>query len=148
MDRPSLPPPDIPFSALPLSQEGPAYNAWGRFGSQDQIGTLNLLVPSTVAAAARSEIRCGARISLDWPLNKPMYPSFGRSGLKHTICRRGPEGRVVNDDVVEFNTQASSQWDGLRHYGESKLNTSVGLGSASMNAMKYLSIACVKCGLI
>ncbi|KAI4116332.1 MAG: hypothetical protein LQ345_003229 [Seirophora villosa] len=109
--------PTIPFSSLPLEPVGPPYNAWGRYGSSDQLGTLNMLTPSTVAAAARTEIRTGTRVSLDWPLSKPTYPSYGRDRLKHVIRRRGPEGRVVNDDVLEFNTQVSSQWDGLRHYG-------------------------------
>ena len=110
---------DLSFSCLPLKPDGPPYNAWGRFGTNDQIGTLNLLTPNVVAAAARVEIRTGVRVSLDWPLSKPTFPSYGRDGLKHHIRRRGPEGRVVNDDVLEFNTQGSSQWDGLRHYGQS-----------------------------
>ena len=109
----------ITFSTLPLNPDGPPFNAWGRFGPNDQLGTLNLLTPSIVASAARTEVRTGMRVSLDWPLSKPAYPIFGRDRLKHTINRRGPEGRVVNDDVLEFNTQVSSQWDGLRHYGES-----------------------------
>ncbi|KAL8902730.1 MAG: hypothetical protein Q9207_004427 [Kuettlingeria erythrocarpa] len=67
--------------------------------------------------AAAHEIKTGVRISLDWPLNKPAPPGNGREPLKHEIRRRGHVGRVVNDDVVEFNTQCSSQWDGLRHYG-------------------------------
>ncbi|KAI4149218.1 MAG: hypothetical protein L6R39_002551 [Caloplaca ligustica] len=107
----------LPFSSLPLDPTGPPYNAWSRYGSSDQLGTLNMLTPSIVAAAARTEIRTGMRVSLDWPLNKPTYPSYGRDRLKHVIRRRGPEGRVVNDDVLDFNTQISSQWDGLRHYG-------------------------------
>ena len=108
----------LPFSLLPLEADGPPFNAWGRFGPDDQLGTLNLLTPSSVAAAARTEIVTGVRISLDWPLNKPAYPSYGRGELKHEIRRRGPEGRLVNDDILEFNTQGSSQWDGLRHYGK------------------------------
>lgn len=108
----------LPFSSLPLDPLGPPYNAWGRYGSSDQLGTLNMLVPSVVAAAARTEIRTGTRVSLDWPLNQPIHPNYGRDRLKHVIRRKGPEGRVVNDDLLEFNTQISSQWDGLRHYGE------------------------------
>ncbi|KAL9100907.1 MAG: hypothetical protein Q9163_003767 [Psora crenata] len=104
------------FSSLPLSTKGPPLNAWGRFGPDDQLGTLNLITPSVLAAAAKTEIRTGVRVSLDWPLSTPAYPSYGRNGLKHEIHRRGPEGRVVNDDILEFNTQGSSQWDGLRHY--------------------------------
>ncbi|KAL9012620.1 MAG: hypothetical protein Q9173_002637 [Seirophora scorigena] len=106
----------LPFSSLPLEPVGPPYNAWGRYGSSDQLGTLNMLTPSIAAAAARTEICTGTRVSLDWPFNKPVYPSYGRDRLKHGIRRRGSEGRVVNEDVLEFNPQTSSQWDGLRHY--------------------------------
>ena len=28
--------------------------------------------------------------------------------------------RIVNDDVWTFNSQSSSQWDGLRHFGYQK----------------------------
>ena len=75
---------------------------------------LNLLTPPVVAAAAK-EITSGVRISLDWPLDKPSYPSYGRDPLIHEIKQRGD--RVVNDDILTFNTQISTQWDGFRHYG-------------------------------
>lgn len=86
------------------------------FGPTDQLGTLNLLTPPVVAAAAK-EVISGVRISLDWPLNKPNYPSYGRDPYIHQIRQRGPPDRVVNDDILTFNTQSSSQWDGFRHYG-------------------------------
>jgi hypothetical protein len=104
-----------PFSALPLDPAGPPGNAWGLFGPIDQLGRLNLLTPEVVAAAAQ-EIKTGLRFSLDWPLNKPSYPSFGRNPFEHKLVNR--EGRTVNDDILVFNTQCSSQWDGFRHYGE------------------------------
>lgn len=108
---------DLPaFDALTLSKDGPKGNAWGLFGPSDQLGMLNLLTPKTVAAAAAKEIREGVRISLDWPLNKPSFPSFGRDPYKHRIVNKAP--RTVNDDVLTFNTQCSSQWDGFRHYGQ------------------------------
>ncbi|KAF2202795.1 hypothetical protein GQ43DRAFT_454883 [Delitschia confertaspora ATCC 74209] len=105
-----------PFSELPLDPSGPPGNAWGRFGDSDRIGMLNLLTPSVVTAAAQ-EIKTGIRVSLDWPLNKPKYPSYGRPGIKHEILnrQRGPSLRVVNDDFLSFNTQSSTQWDGFRH---------------------------------
>ena len=106
----------IPFSSLPFDPTGPPGNAWGRYGLHDQHGTLKLLTPAVVAAAAQ-EIKTGIRISLDWSLKKPAPPGNGSEPMKHEIRRRGPMGRVVNDDVVEFNTQSSSQWDDLRHYG-------------------------------
>lgn len=107
----------IPFSALPLDPNGPRGNAWRRFGCDDQLGMLNLLTPSVVAAAAQ-EIKTGVRISLDWSMNLPTYPSFGRDPFHHHINNRTKDS--INDDILTFNTQCSSQWDGFRHYGRPK----------------------------
>jgi hypothetical protein len=109
-----------PFSSLPLDPDGPPGNAWGLYGDSDALGALNLLTPAVVLAAA-SEIRTGERVSLDWPLNKPSYPSFDRPPFESRLINRSKAGeqRTVNDDVLNFNTQCSSQWDGFRHYGQS-----------------------------
>jgi hypothetical protein len=111
-------PPLPPASTRPHDPPGPPGNAWGHFGAKDSLGMLNLLTPSVVARAAQ-EIKTGVRISLDWPLNKPLYPSYGRPAFSHEVINRarGEELRVVNDDHVSFNTQCSSQWDGFRHFG-------------------------------
>ncbi|OJD33665.1 major facilitator superfamily protein [Diplodia corticola] len=111
--------PEIPeFDALTLDPRGPPGNAWGLFGDKDELGMLNLLTPETVAAAAK-EIKTGMRFSLDLPLNQPAFPSFGRQPFHHEIRQLGD--RTVNDDIVSFNTQSSSQWDGFRHYGNQNL---------------------------
>jgi hypothetical protein len=106
------------FSELPLDPVGPPGNAWGRFGPDDHLGMLNLLTPSVVSRAAE-EIKTGIRISLDWPLTVPKYASFGRANVRHEIVNRdkGTGLRVVNDDILSFNTQSSTQWDGFRHFG-------------------------------
>lgn len=109
-----------PFESLPLDPNGPSGNAWGLYGASDALGALNLLTPAVVAAASRSEIRTGERVSLDWHLSKPSHPSFGRPPFQqHRIVRKHPDGtdKSTNDDFVSFNTQCSSQWDGFRHYG-------------------------------
>lgn len=111
-----------PFSTLPLDPEGPPGNAWGLYGHNDKLGALNMLTPMVVASAAREEIRTGERVSLDWSLDKPSHPSFDRPSFGWALTNRAhPNGelRTVNDDHLNFNTQCSSQWDGLRHYGES-----------------------------
>lgn len=105
----------IPFESLPLDPSGPHGNAWGRFGPNDELGTLNLLTPEVVVEAAK-EIRTGVRISLDWPLSMPSYPSFNRDPFKQEKVLRSPN--CVFDDILTFNTQCSTQWDGFRHYGE------------------------------
>ncbi|KAJ5288873.1 hypothetical protein N7478_001903 [Penicillium angulare] len=103
----------IPFEALPLDPTGPCGNAWGRFGPNDELGTLNLLTPEVVVDAAK-EIKTGIRISLDWPLSMPSFPSFNRDPFKQELVLRNPN--CVFDDILTFNSQGSSQWDGFRHY--------------------------------
>lgn len=103
------------FDDLPLDKNGPPGNAWGLFGPNDELGMLNLITPETVKAAATSEIRCGIRVSLDWPLDKPKVPTFGRQIFQHQILPS--QSVTMNDDAVHFNTQSSTQWDGFRHYG-------------------------------
>ena len=102
------------FDDLPLDKSGPPGNAWGLYGDNDQLGRLNLLTPATVAAAA-AEIKEGVRVSLDWPLDKPTFPTFERQRFEHRILNKAP--MTMNDDAVSLNTQSSTQWDGFRHYG-------------------------------
>lgn len=102
------------FHSLPLRPDGPRGNSWGLFGEHDELGMLNLLTPENTAAAAK-EIIEGVRVSTDWALNSMAVPCFGRSAFEHTVKNKAP--RHVNDDILTFNTQSSSQWDGFRHYG-------------------------------
>ncbi|TDZ33532.1 hypothetical protein C8035_v012145 [Colletotrichum spinosum] len=104
-----------PFESLPLGTGNPKYSAWGLYGDHDELGTLNRLTDSRGAAAARSEIKTGARVSLNWSLKAQPEPFFARRAFHHDLYRKSP--RFVNDDVWTFNSQSSSQWDGLRHFG-------------------------------
>ena len=102
------------FDDLPVMPGAPARSAWGLWGQDDELGTLNLLTPERVASAARL-VRQGKVFALNWELELPHPPLFGREALHHTIKHRRD---FVNDDVYQtFNTQSSSQWDGLTHYG-------------------------------
>ncbi|KAH7099752.1 hypothetical protein BKA62DRAFT_708752 [Auriculariales sp. MPI-PUGE-AT-0066] len=107
------------FEQLPLRKNDPPYSAWGLYGDKDELGTLNRLTNSRVAAAAQGEIKTGQRISLNWPLNAQSEKSFFARKLFHQeMFHKQPY--TVNDDVWTFNTQVSSQWDGLRHFGYQK----------------------------
>ena len=102
------------FAELPINADYPPHSAWGVFGDNDQIGTLNLLTPERVAAAARL-VEHGRVFALNWELEQPNPPLFNRAGLRHTINRR--RTNVFDDLYDNFNTQSSSQWDGLTHFG-------------------------------
>lgn len=107
------------FDDLPLREGDPHHSAWGLYGDNDELGTLNRLTDERVAAAARGEIRKGARVSLNWPLDAQGEHGFFQRKLFHQELFQKPP-RIVNDDVWTFNTQVSSQWDGFRHFGYQK----------------------------
>ena len=110
-----------PFSALPLRIGDPFFSAWGLYGPHDELGTLNRLTPTRILSAAAQEIRTGARVSTDAPLTVHTSADkayFARVAFHQELIHKAP--RIVNDDIWTFNSQVSSQWDGLRHYGYQK----------------------------
>ncbi|KAF2501240.1 hypothetical protein BU16DRAFT_546554 [Lophium mytilinum] len=106
------------YSELPLKKDDPFRSAWGLYGKDDQLGFLNRLTDEVVLEAAK-EIQSGKRISLNWPLDAQKdIPFFGRQTFHKHVYAKPP--RTVNDDTWSFNTQSSSQWDGLRHFAYQK----------------------------
>lgn len=99
------------YRDLPVKDGAPAGSSWGLFGDDDQLGTLNLLTPERVAAAAKL-VRKGAVFPLNLPVNQPDPPLFGRGAVRVTLLKGG-SGR--DDYLDNFYPQASSQWDSLRH---------------------------------
>ena len=77
------------FDELPVTPGAPPRSAWGLWGKDDELGTLNLLTPERVAAGARL-VRTGKRFALNWQLELPSPPLFRREALQHTIKRRRP----------------------------------------------------------
>ena len=56
---------------------------------------------------------------MNWPLDAQKdLVFFGRQVFHKHVYQKPP--RIVNDDVWEFNTQSSSQWDGFRHFAYQK----------------------------
>ncbi|MBI5947546.1 MAG: cyclase family protein [Chloroflexi bacterium] len=101
------------FDQLPAVDGAPPQSAWWLFGRDDQVGLFNLQTPERIAEAAKL-VRRGAMFPLNWDLELPSPPLYGRGGLRHTILGSG----VSRDDVYDnFFPQASSQWDSLVHVG-------------------------------
>ncbi|MCU1491326.1 MAG: cyclase family protein [Acidimicrobiaceae bacterium] len=99
------------YEELPIDPKAPAGSSWGVFGSDDQVGSINLLTESRVKAAC-GLVHNGRVFSLNWDLELPDPPLAGRGAMRHTI-HRGPIG--TDDHYDNFFTQRSSQWDALSH---------------------------------
>jgi len=57
-----------------------------------------------------------ALTNYSWSLDNPKLPVFRRQKLLHKIIDNSTFSNSASfDDEVTFNTQAGSQWDGLRH---------------------------------
>ncbi|KAM5344643.1 hypothetical protein ACJ41O_013178 [Fusarium nematophilum] len=111
-----MPLPEHPsFDSLPLDRNGPHGNAWGLWGPDDQLGTLNLLTDEVVSKAAAENIKTGSRVSLNWSMTGASYPKFARKLLQRNVINKAPL-KHAHDDEWTFNSQCSSQWDGFRHY--------------------------------
>ena len=102
------------YSELPVRAGAPDGAAWGVFGDDDEVGTINLQTPDRVVAAA-SSIKSGKVFALNLPINIPDPPLFTRGKHTHTV-KIFPTAEFVLDDYLDnFYPQASSQWDALAH---------------------------------
>jgi hypothetical protein len=79
------------------------------------LGSLELLTPERVAAAARL-VRRGARFGLDLRLDMPSPPIFGREPFRHEVFSYGTP-HIYDDRLDNFFPQGSTQWDGFGHFG-------------------------------
>jgi kynurenine formamidase len=96
---------------------------WGRWGDDDELGTLNLIDN----AAVRRGLACardGRRFSLAMPLEADgIQMGFipGRINPQLTMHQvnepigSDPDGVCANDDAVSMGLQAATHWDGLCH---------------------------------
>jgi kynurenine formamidase len=106
---------DLPrYDELPIRDGLPAGSSWGLWGDDDEVGTINLLTPERIQRALALPSR-GAVFPLNWALEEPSPPFYGRGALEHNIER--PFDPCLDDSLDNFYPQSSSQWDALCHIG-------------------------------
>lgn len=104
---------------MPTVAEGSATQApvsnWGRWGTDDERGTLNLLTPEVVSYAA-GLVKRGKTYSLAMPLavDGPQWPTRHRT-WKVTTFGVYPNGRGSADDVVTMHSHSGTHMDALCH---------------------------------
>lgn len=103
------------YAELLARTDAPAGSAWGLFGPDDELGTLNHLTPERVREAV-GVVRTGEVVNLNLPLeafDPPVSPF--RKSLQHNIYANNPSHR--DEYLDSFYPQASTQLDGFRHIG-------------------------------
>jgi kynurenine formamidase len=123
----------VPFAGDDIVNDYIArYSNWGRWGADDELGTLNHVGPEQVIAAAQL-VRQGKVISLTMPYNL-RGPQTGdiRANPLNVMTATGTDymmgaqnvlpgdfgdakGFGYADDVLLIPNQAGSQWDALAH---------------------------------
>jgi kynurenine formamidase len=110
-----------------LREAAERYCNWGKWGDDDQVGTLNYITPDMVVAASRL-VQRGKVISLaiDFGGSGPQQGFLGRFNPMTFMLRDGddayarslagaPQGIGGADDVLFLPTQGATQWDALGH---------------------------------
>jgi hypothetical protein len=81
------------FTELPLDPSHPPHTAWGLWGMDDELGTLNHLTEERTVAAAK-EIKTGKRFGINWALEQMDYTGGFRETIKHEIFEIGKSMNV------------------------------------------------------
>ena len=104
---------------------GARVSNWGRWGPDDERGTLNHITPEKLVAAARL-VRAGKVFSLAIPIDEHgpnTVHGSSRGELRHTMTAGTPAlrprvmepGVEYSDDTLFMHLQATTQWDALAH---------------------------------
>jgi kynurenine formamidase len=100
----------------------PRVSNWGRWGADDERGTVNFITPEVVRRAAAC-VKRGQVFSLALPLDGD-GPQFGQGGRVnpvhlmtslHNPMSPDPDGPRYADDVIVMPLQCATQWDSLAH---------------------------------
>jgi len=105
---------------------------WGRWGDDDERGTLNLIDAAAVRRGA-AEVRTGRCFSLSIPFdaNGPQTGAIPgrvnpelRSLAVNAPLTGDPSDFTTSDDAVSLGVQAATHWDALAHVGGTRGSSS------------------------
>jgi kynurenine formamidase len=118
---------DDKLDAQTVREWGRRYSNWGRWGKDDERGTLNFITPARVLEACALP-RSGRVISCALPFDQkgPQSGLAGRHNPIHMMLADGgdalagaqeflPGGFQYADDAVLMPLQCGTQWDALSH---------------------------------
>ncbi len=128
------------MSADPVRALADRLSNWGRWGEDDELGTVNLIGPEAVRRGTEA-VRSGEVISLALPLlgEYPQARGSSRPNARHFMIGLG---ETWSDDAIEIAVHGSTHWDALSHifdggrmYNDRVATEHVGEGGATCNAI-------------
>lgn len=132
------------------------YRNWGKWGPDDQLGSMNYVTPEKVLAASKL-VKKGKVFSLALPLDSsgPQTGAFGRTNPLHVMLQDGgdiasgaqdhlPTLRFT-DDAVYMVLQCATQWDALAHiYHDGRMYNGYGTEAVNSAGAQKNSITAVR----
>jgi kynurenine formamidase len=114
----------VPARAWPHHELGKELSNWGRWGDDDEVGTLNFVTPGKRVQAA-GLVRTGKVFDLGLPFDAdgPQPPGRRRMNPVHMMTMlpadfaHMADGMMATDDMIILGLQAGTQWDSLAHVG-------------------------------
>ncbi|WP_083418917.1 cyclase family protein [Pseudofrankia sp. BMG5.36] len=115
---------DTTTPVWPHHELGRELSNWGRWGDDDEIGTLNFVTPEKRVRSAQL-VRTGRVFDLGMPFDKNgPFPAGGfRINPVHVMTllpsdtAASKDGGISADDMIITGLQSATQWDGLAHVG-------------------------------
>ena len=134
---------------------------WGRWGTEDELGTLNFITPEVVQRASRT-VKRGVVFSLGLKFEAagPQIGTGGRVNPIHLMSvidggvGTDPAGFRYTDDFVTMPLQCATQWDSLAHvfYGGKLYNgypaSTVTTAGASRNSIDKIGRGVISRGVL
>ncbi|MEX2538610.1 MAG: cyclase family protein [Actinomycetota bacterium] len=139
----------LPSEFTELARE---VNNWGRWGDDDELGTLNLITPEVVVRAAEC-VKRGVSFALGLPLHADgpqtgVMP--GRINPIHLMTQvnqayGSDDGFHASDDAVVMGLQCATHWDAFSHvsYAE-RIYNGFGAESITSEGAKHGAIHAVR----
>ena len=122
---------------------------WGRWGKEDELGTLNLVTPEK-SKAATMLVREGVSVSMALDLNT-VRDELNANPFRHTVSIGEFSGHAVagDDYGVQYHGFAHSHIDGLPHFAhKGKLYNGYGFDTIKPTGATKLGIHVAKNGIV
>ncbi|KAI9496240.1 hypothetical protein BDB00DRAFT_758674 [Zychaea mexicana] len=108
------------YHQLPIDIKYPSHSAWGIWGDDDTIGTLNLLPTKDhimeTLGFTKNKQEGKLMFSLSWIPQRPNRHLFNRGHIPRTVRARADDIEIEHYDDIILSTVSPTEWHSLRSF--------------------------------